>query len=160
MTSKKIVYIDMDGVLVDLVNAVYQNNVHALGDDSFDIGAAIDNDVMSFYNAKPIKGAVKAFQELSKDERFDVYILSTAPWANPESLTAKRVWVETHLGEAANRRLILSHHKNLMIGDYLIDDRPNNGAAEFKGELIKFGNDQYPDWASVLLKLEQDVSNN
>ena len=49
-----------------------------------------------------------------------------------------------------NRRLILSHRKDLLKGDYLIDDRPNNGAADFEGELIKFGNEEFKDWKAVL----------
>jgi len=31
--------------------------------------------------------------------------------------------VKTHLGADAYKRLILTHHKNLNVGDYLIDDR-------------------------------------
>ena len=46
--------------------------------------------------------------------------------------------------------LILSHHKNLNAGDYLIDDRKKNGAAKFlKGKLILFGSEQFPNWKSV-----------
>ena len=33
---------------------------------------------------------------------------------------------------------------------YLIDDRPNNGAAEFKGEWIQFGQPNFKDWSVVL----------
>lgn len=157
MKNKKIVYIDMDGVLVDLVSAVYEKYVHSLGDDDFEVGKVIDKDAEPFYKAAPMPGAVEAFKQLSNDPRFDVYILSTAPWANPESLTAKRVWAEHHLGNEVNRRLIFTHNKNLMIGDYLIDDRPNNGAAEFKGKLVEFGSKEYPDWNSVLSKLESDA---
>lgn len=29
----------------------------------------------------------------------------------------------------------------------LVDDRAKNGAGEFKGELIRFGSDKFPDWA-------------
>jgi len=157
MKNKKIVYIDMDGVLVDLVGAVYKKYTHALGDDEFNVGKLIDRDVEPFYDAEPIPGAVEAFNQLSSDPRFEVYILSTAPWANPESLTAKRVWAEQHLGKEANRRLIFTHNKSLMIGDYLVDDRPNNGASGFKGKLIKFGSKEYPDWTSVLTKIKHDV---
>ena len=46
--------------------------------------------------------------------------------------------------------MIVSHNKNLMIGDYLIDDRTANGAGEFKGELIQFGTEKYPNWNTVL----------
>ena len=48
------------------------------------------------------------------------------------------------------KRLILCHHKHLMIGDYLIDDRRFNGASEFQGKWIHFGNEEYPNWKSVL----------
>ena len=111
--DKKVVYIDMDGVLVDLVGAVYEKYIHALGEDGFDVGAIIDQDVEPFYKAAPMPGAVEAFKQLSNDPRFDVYILSTAPWANPESLTAKRVWAEQHLGNEVNRRLIFDTQQEL-----------------------------------------------
>ena len=66
----------------------------------------------------------------------------------------KRLWVAKHFNEKLIRkRLILCHHKQLLIGDYLIDDRRFNGASEFKGEWIHFGSDQFPDWKSVLIYL-------
>ena len=52
-------------------------------------------------------------------------------------------------GKIAHKRLILSHHKNLNLGDFLIDDRTVNGASLFQGEHIHFGTDGFPDWASV-----------
>ena len=65
-----------------------------------------------------------------------------------------------HLGSVAGtpayKRLILSHYKNLNRGDYLIDDRPNNGASEFEGEWVKFGADDYPDWPAVTAYLLPD----
>ena len=54
----------------------------------------------------------------------------------------------------AYKRLILSHHKDLNRGDYLIDDRPHNGARSFHGELIVFGSPQFPDWDAVLAHLD------
>jgi len=72
--------------------------------------------------------------------------------------------VEKHLSEEAHKRLTLTHHKNLVIGDYLIDDRKANGAGEFKGEHIHFGVDYktgkenpFPTWKSVLDYLEQST---
>ena len=53
------------------------------------------------------------------------------------------------LGESAYKRLILSHHKDLNAGDFLVDDRDKNGAAEFCGEFLQFGKGQFPDWKSV-----------
>ena len=83
----------------------------------------------------PIEGAVESFHELA--QLFDTYILSTAPWNNSSAWHDKHVWVKKHLGPAAEKRLILSHHKHLNRGDFLIDDRPNkNGAGDFQGELL------------------------
>ena len=62
----------------------------------------------------------------------------------------KNEWIKKHLGKSAHKRLILSHHKNLNKGDYLIDDRTANGAGEFEGEHIQFGSEKFPDWDSVL----------
>jgi 5'-nucleotidase len=53
------------------------------------------------------------------------------------------------LGENAYKRLILTHHKNLNAGDFLVDDRDKNGAAEFSGEFIQFGEGEFPDWITV-----------
>jgi len=66
------------------------------------------------------------------------------------STEAKQRWVMKYLGASADKRMIVSHNKNLMIGDYLIDDRTANGAGEFRGELIQFGTEKYPDWTTVL----------
>lgn len=142
---KKIVYVDMDGVLVDIEKIV--KNIY--GED-VDIGNVLDENASLFYHAEPIKDAVQSFKTLSTDPRFDVYILSTAPWANPESLKAKRIWIEKHLGKHAERRLILTHHKNLLKGDYLIDDRIKNGVLGFEGNHIFFGHGLFKTWGGVI----------
>ena len=97
---------------------------------------------------QPIEGAVESFATLAQD--FDTYVLSTSPWENPRAWSDKLEWVKRHLGSHAYKRLILTHHKNLNIGDYLIDDRTNNGADQFKGEHIQFGSDKFPNWRSVV----------
>ncbi len=100
-----------------------------------------------FFRAlKPLPNAIESYNELSK--YFDVYILSTGPWSNPESMVEKIEWVKEYL-PSAYKNVIFSHHKNLNIGDYLIDDSTKNGAAEFTGEHIHFGTNKFPDWTSV-----------
>lgn len=37
----------------------------------------------------PIPGAIEAMQRMQKDERIDMYVISTAPWNNPSSWTDK-----------------------------------------------------------------------
>jgi len=116
MGNKKILYIDMDNVLVDFPSAFLKLEKNLLDkyEDKDDIPGI-------FALMAPIKGSIKAFQKLANI--FDVYILSTAPWANPSAWSDKLEWVKKHLGDLAYKRLILTHHKNLNQGDYLIDDR-------------------------------------
>ena len=142
---KQILYFDMDGVLADFNKALSERVTPEL---CMEYGENVDNIPGIFDNLDPVPGAIFAFHELS--DKYDCYILSTAPWGNPEAWMEKRLWVEKHLGEAAYKKLILSHNKHLNRGDYLIDDRLANGADRFEGEHILFGGDQFPDWKSVL----------
>ena len=80
-------------------------------------------------------------------------LFRSAPWSNPQSLSDKRYWIEKHFGDMFRRKMFVTHRKDLLLGDYLIDDRIKNGAGDFVGELILFGGNQYPDWESVLKKL-------
>lgn len=103
----------------------------------------------NFLNLPPIEESVEVYRKLCEDPRFECYILSTAPWDTPEAWTEKRLWVEKHLGESSVRRLTLTHNKQLVMGHYLIDDRPNNGASEFKGEWIQYKEGE-TSWESIL----------
>ncbi|QDC90062.1 hypothetical protein FIT80_00665 [Candidatus Methylopumilus universalis] len=141
---KKILYVDMDNVLVDFPSAFPRVSPELLtkhGDDKDEIPGI-------FSLMDPIPGAIDSFNELSK--LFDTYILSTSPWENDSAWTDKLKWVKKYLGESAYKRLILSHHKNLNVGDFLIDDRTKNGADKFQGEHIHFGTEKFPDWKSVV----------
>lgn len=103
-----------------------------------------------FRELKPVKHAINSVNKLLDSAIYDVYFLSTAPWGNPSAWTDKRLWIEEQFGKKINRKLILTHRKDLVKGDILIDDRPNNGAKDFEGELITFGSDKYPNWDAVL----------
>ena len=130
---KKILYIDMDNVLVNFQSGLDKIDLQTQSkfDDKNDEIPGI------FSLMEPVEGAIEAFEKLSA--LYDTYILSTAPWENPSAWTDKLLWVKKYLGENARKRLILSHHKNLNQGDFLIDDRPNNGAEDFQGEWLQFG---------------------
>ena len=140
---KKILYIDMDNVLVD-----FQSGISKLSQEVInEYESNLDEVPKIFSLMEPLEGALDSFKILS--QRYDTYILSTAPWENSSAWSDKVKWVKKYLGENAYKRLILTHHKNLNHGDYLIDDRTKNGAGEFRGELIQFGTDKFPDWKSV-----------
>lgn len=76
--------------------------------------------------------AIDAYEKLL--QKYNTYILPTAPWDNPSTWSDKIIWVQKYLGRSAHKRLTLSHNKNLDFGDCLIDDRNKNGVAEIKGE--------------------------
>jgi 5'(3')-deoxyribonucleotidase len=139
----------MDNVLVDFASAFPKLSSEILTE----YDSRLDDVPDIFSLMEPMPGAVEAFKELS--EKFDTYILSTSPWANPSAWSDKLIWVKNYLGPSANKRLILSHHKNLNAGDFLIDDRIKNGVNEFKGEHLHFGTSKFPDWNSVVDYLDQ-----
>jgi len=142
--DKKILYIDMDNVLVDFPSGIkkLRNETIEIYNDKLDEVPGI------FSLMEPMDNAIESYEKLSK--KFDTYILSTSPWNNPSAWKDKVDWVRKYLGVVAHKRLILSHHKNLNMGDYLIDDRKNNGADRFQGELILFGSEKFPNWESVV----------
>lgn len=149
--EKKVLYIDMDNVLVDFPSGITQ-----LSDQECEQYADRYDEVPHIFSKmKPLEGAVEAYAKLS--QIFDTYILSTAPWNNPTAWSDKLVWVQTYLGSHAYKRLILSHHKNLNDGHYLIDDRTKNGVDRFRGVHIHFGTEQFPDWRTVVNFLKDSV---
>jgi len=140
---QKILYIDMDNVLVDFASGIAQlppEIVKKYSDNLDDVPG-----IFSLMDAMP--GAIEAFSELAT--RFNTYILSTAPWENHSAWSDKLLWVKYHLGLPAYKRLILTHHKDLNRGDFLVDDRTKRGADKFSGELILFGSERFPDWQAV-----------
>jgi 5'(3')-deoxyribonucleotidase len=156
MTSKKTIYIDMDNVLVNFQSGIDRLPI-AVQEEYKD---RLDEVEGIFALMDPNPGAIEAFHLLA--EEHDVFILSTAPWKNHSAWSDKVAWVQRHLGkekgQAAWKRLILSHHKNLNKGHFLIDDRLASGADKFKGKLIHFGpqdekerrDGKFPDWDSVI----------
>ena len=143
----KRLFFDMDGVLADFESGL--KRVDEQTKKQYE--GHVDEIPGLFALMEPVKGAIEAVKTLA--EHYDVFILSTAPWKNPSAWSDKVEWVNKYLGDVFYKRIILTHRKDLCMGDYLIDDRAKNGASEFCGEWIHFGSERFPDWASVLAYL-------
>lgn len=100
-----------------------------------------------FRKLKPIEGSINAMNKLYNSTKYDLWILTRPSIHNPLCYTEKRLWVEDHLGIDFCKKLILSPDKNLINGDYLIDDQP---WGDFPGEQILFGSEKFPTWLEVL----------
>lgn len=145
---KKILYIDLDNTLVD-----FRSGIRQLTDEARKKYEGRYDDAPGIFGLMdPMPNALEAYRELAR--HFDTFILSTMQWHNASACHDKVLWIQKHLGieneTAAYKRLILSHHKNLNRGDYLIDERSTNGAGGFEGEWLQFGPDAaFPSWTSV-----------
>ena len=157
--NKEIIFIDMDGVLADFGKA---KDWHF--ENYPEIRRAYkgrpDQIPGIFKDLEPIEGAIDAVKELAKHDMYDLFIATTSPWGNPEASMHKRLWVENHFDVLFEKRMFITHRKDLLIGDYLIDDRTKNGAGDFKGELLPFGWNyeeekwnEYPTWERILDRL-------
>ncbi|MBO4531868.1 MAG: hypothetical protein J5767_14655 [Paludibacteraceae bacterium] len=147
----KKLFLDMDDVLVkyqsgldkvdEAIKAQYRAKTPGEKDRQDEIPGL-------FSLMEPMPGAIPAVRKLN--EVYDIYILSTAPWGNPLAWTEKVLWLKNRFGDLFKKKVILTHRKDLIRGDILIDDKDKNGACDFQGEWIRFGSERYPDWKTVL----------
>ena len=156
-SGKKILYIDMDNTLVDFPSAFPHVDPELL-----EKHAEHKDDIPGIFALmQPMPGAIDAVHELAP--LFDIYVLSTAPWKNPTAWHDKVEWIQKYFGAEEGgplwKKVILSHHKHLNRGDFLVDDRiDRNGVDRFHehgGEVIHFGADGYKTWPEVVDYLKE-----
>lgn len=151
--KRKRVYVDMDDVLCDYRTSYlgYMKS-HPL--------IHYPQSIPGFFeNLQPIPGAIDAVNVLRSSEQFDVYVLTAPSTKNPLSYTEKRLWIEKYFGYEFTEKLIICSNKGLLLGEYLIDDNLHGkGQEHFKGEVLHYGSEQFPDWGSVLARLFADFA--
>lgn len=109
-------------------------------------GILYPQSIKGFYlDLKPIPGAIEGFKFLEK--HFEVYIATRPSYKNVHCYSEKREWVENYLGLETCKNLGMTPNKNLLIGEYLIDDDPS---WKFNGIQLLFGSEKYPNWESII----------
>ena len=126
--NKYRIFIDMDGVIADFEKA--SNEFQRIHGKTNRPDKWVD-----YRNLDVIEGAIEAVAKLNADH--EVFIASTPPWTRPEVWGHKREWIGEHF-PYLKRRIILTHRKDLLIGDILIDDSRYRGQPDFQGEWFWF----------------------
>ena len=148
------IYIDMDGVISDFEKAA--KTTKPLGYKS-DPPFPRPDKWVDYRNLDIIPGAVEAVYKLNQD--FDVFIATTPPWDRPEVWGHKREWIEDYF-PYLKKKMILTHRKDLLIGDILIDDSRFRGQSDFQGEWYWFNkNWNNRNWKASLEWIYKKVMN-
>ena len=120
------IYIDMDGVIADFDKAKKLLPEKQQGRPDL---------YVDYLYLDVMPGAEQALRYLN--EHHEVFIASTPPWSRIQVWADKRAWLEQWFPDL-KRKLILTHRKDLLIGDVLIDDSQYRGQPDFKGEWFWF----------------------
>lgn len=130
----------MDGVLADFKTA-QENQPQYLIDKYKEV-----DKIPNIFKDLPLVDGAKESVYILKD-KYDLFVATTASWHNYACASDKIYWIKEHFGDTFKKKMFITHRKDLLIGDYLIDDRTANGAKDFKGELIDFGwNYEKQEW--------------
>ncbi|WP_229144465.1 hypothetical protein [Alcanivorax sp. 1008] len=143
--DKLLIFVDMDDVLTDFRGAFLKARERE-PDNRWP-----QSKIGFFQNLEPLPDAIEAVHALDAMAGLDVHILTAPSPRNPHCYTEKRLWVEQHLGYRFVKRLHISADKGLFQGDILIDDNiKGKGQERFRGTVLQFGSNDYPDWPSVV----------
>jgi 5'(3')-deoxyribonucleotidase len=134
--NNTLLFLDMDGVLVDFVSGALgalgrtdlkdtdvtqPDMAQQLQISSEDFWGAQNRDPDFWLNLKPYEGAVEFYEALSR--MATVYICSS-PSLHVNCASHKLIWLQRYLGHAAASRFFLCREKRLLscLGRILIDD--------------------------------------
>lgn len=141
--AKPIILCDMDGVVADLMtpllarynkefdDSLTQECLTAWNVEQFCKPSArgrvsqLFNEEGMFYSAPVIPGAQEGIL-LMQELGFDVFFCTTPPVRSRFAVKEKAKWVDKHFPGVGAKKIIYTHHKGMVRGAALIDDKPEN----------------------------------
>lgn len=156
-----IVFIDMDGVLADFDKG--KELMLESNPEFREKYKGVEKNMPGLFESlSPVEGAIEGAKRVA--ENFNAFILTSSPWNNPTGLQAKNDWIKKHFTDDSGfnpfkRKVIITHHKEQLKGDILIDDRNTNGVYDFSGAHIWFGKDKAQNWLQVMELLNDEKQN-
>src|ERR1700688_4792917 len=143
--TKKVVFLDMDGVMADFEGAV--SNIIPDPPEMFVPGF--------FRNLKVMPGAHFAVAQILKMSHLEVYIGSKPTTGNLHSSIEKYQWVAVNFPMLL-KKIVLVCNKALLRGDVLVDDDKDRWEKKFVGTFIHFDkNNQEASWKHVVKQLSE-----
>lgn len=135
--DKKVILVDLDGVLADYDGLLGQEFIKKYPDIPWDsrrkefelspemdkLAKAIVTQPGFFASLAPIAGCIECIKRMDQnghDVKFCTAPLAEYKYCIPE----KYAWIEQHFGKDWTRKVIMTKDKTLIVGDYLIDDKP------------------------------------
>lgn len=108
----------------------------------------IDDNLIRKSDDEPADFAVKAVNALSR--HYDLYALIEADHYDTAKYSSSMEWLDRHIDVTLWNRVVSSNHKDLLMGDYLVDAHPQlNGGGDFVGTVIEFGSEHFKTWPDV-----------
>jgi len=142
MTGRKTVLVDLDETLVSML-PVWLKKYGNITGDIISPKDVVDYDLKKFckngellysilekpgffYDLPPIPGALKYFQKLIDDRRFEVMVVTQPPRTAHYAIRDKREWMKTFFPNFDLTNMIFCHKKEYIRGDVLFDDAPHH----------------------------------
>ena len=136
--------LDVDGVIVDFIGT-YLELVHEVTgcpysrseitkwscEESLGLSEEVAAEVNQLLCApgvvlgmEPYPGAVEAVKRLS--QRFEIYFVTSHFKDSPTWAHDRETWLRGYFGDELGRCVVHTHHKGLISGDALLDDKPSH----------------------------------
>ena len=164
--KRKVVFFDLDNVLVDFESALDADKIRNLVPRYECVVNGVKrthyDDIPGIFSySKPVEGAVEALKVIS--QKFEVFIISHASWANPVAWSNRQDWVKKYFdSDNVNgtfyKRLVLAQDRDVttIADSYLVEGAPSHGGGHRLGCNVIYlnkTNGDFRDWSSVVKHL-------